>query len=78
MTAPLLDVVLAAFADVMGEPAPNGGDTVPEDVEMWTSLTHVHLVYEIESRLDIALPEVLLVHRGSLATVAEAVRAAAG
>jgi acyl carrier protein len=74
---PLTQTVLAAFADVMGEPAPRGADTVPDDAETWTSLTHVHLVFEVESRLGLTLPETALLHGGSLGSLMEAARAGA-
>ncbi len=73
-----LDAVFDAFADVMGEQAPNGADTVPADVEMWTSLTHVYLVSEIESRLGVRLPQALVTPGAPLGTIAEAARSAIG
>jgi acyl carrier protein len=71
------DTVLAAFVDVMGEDAPRGADTVPDDVEMWTSLTHVHLVFEVESRLGITLPESTLVHGAPLGDLIRTARTGA-
>ncbi|MDT0476276.1 acyl carrier protein [Streptomyces sp. DSM 41014] len=69
-----LGAVLDIFADVMGERAPRGAETVPDDLEMWTSLTHVHLIHEVESRFGIMLPEKYLLQHGSLADLAAAVR----
>lgn len=74
---PFTRTVLEAFADVMGEPALRGADTVPDDAEIWTSLTHVHLVFEVESRLGLTLPETALLHGGSLGSLIEAARAGA-
>jgi acyl carrier protein len=48
---------------------------VPDDAETWTSLTHVHLVFEVESRLGLTLPETALLHGGSLGSLMEAARA---
>ncbi|MFE6056724.1 hypothetical protein ACFQ6N_38810 [Kitasatospora sp. NPDC056446] len=71
-----LTAVLEAFEDVIGEPLPHGTDTVPEDVESWTSLSHVHLVTEIESRLGVVMPERYLVPGHSLAGLVSAAREA--
>jgi hypothetical protein len=65
-------VVFDAFADVMGEPAPRGADTIPADVPMWTSLTHVYLVSEIEARLGVRLPHDLVVPGVPLGRLADA------
>lgn len=53
--------VLRAFADVVGQPAPNGLDTNPDDVQEWDSLAHMHLVRVIETRLGQRVPNELLV-----------------
>lgn len=74
MTASPLATVLDAFTEVMGEPAPQGADTMPDDVAMWTSVTHVHLIYEIESRLGVTLPGNFLIYSGSLGDLAEAIK----
>ena len=74
MTVDPLTTVLDVFADVMGEPAPHGAETVPDDVETWTSLTHVHLIFELESRMGVTLPERMLLRSGSLGSVADAIR----
>ncbi|HET9899081.1 MAG TPA: hypothetical protein VFQ44_29505 [Streptosporangiaceae bacterium] len=73
-----LTVVFDAFAEVMGEHAPRGADTVPADVEMWTSLTHVYLVAEIESRLEVRLPQALITPGAPLGAIAQAATAAIG
>ncbi|MEU3412259.1 acyl carrier protein [Streptomyces sp. NPDC006658] len=73
MADPLV-AVLDIFADVMGERAPRGADTVPDDLDIWTSLTHVQLIYEVESRFGIVLPERYLLQHGSLGDLAAAVR----
>jgi acyl carrier protein len=67
--------VFEAFAEVMGESAPRGINTVPDDVETWTSLSHVHLVFEVESRLGVALPQCALLHGGPLGDLVDAARA---
>jgi acyl carrier protein len=74
-TDKISSTVLEAFAEVMGEPAPRGADTVPDDVEMWTSLTHVHLIMEIELRLGLSLPAGALTSGEPLCGVIEAARA---
>jgi acyl carrier protein len=76
MTSQPLTVVLDAFTAVMGEPAPNGAATVPDDVEAWTSVNHVYLVCEIESRLSVKLPESALMPWDSLGGLAEQIPAA--
>lgn len=77
MSGDPLTMVLDAFATVTGAPAPHGADTTPDDVERWTSLTHVQLVHEVESQAGVELPETVLTARGSLALLVEAVRTAA-
>jgi acyl carrier protein len=78
MTADPHAIVLDAFFEIMGEPAPRGLDTVPDDVVMWTSLTHVHLIHEIETRFGVTLPEPFLVHDGPLKDLVETLRTASG
>lgn len=68
-------VVFDAFAEVMGERAPHGADTVPDDVEMWTSLTHVYLISEVEARLGVRLPPAFVVTGVPLGRIAEAAQA---
>ena len=72
----VLAAVLGSFDEVVGGTPPQGPDTRPDDVESWTSLTHVHLVCEIEARLGVILPEEYLTPRHSLRTLTEAARSA--
>jgi acyl carrier protein len=67
--------VLEAFARVMGQSAPRGAETEPSDVGTWTSLTHIHLIAEIEGALDVELPQSLLVNRGPLSEIVQAASA---
>ena len=67
--------VLDAFLRVMGEPPVRGEETEPRDVERWTSLTHVHLITEIETALDIRLPMELLTTMGPLSAIVRAASA---
>lgn len=65
--------VLDAFVRVMGESPARGDDTEPRDTESWTSLTHVHLIAEIEASLGIELPQEMLITMGPLGAIIQAV-----
>lgn len=67
--------VLDAFLHVMGEPPVRGEETEPRDVQSWTSLTHVHLIAEIEATLGILLPTELLTTMGPLGVIMRAASA---
>lgn len=69
--------VFEAFARVMGQTPPRGEETVPGDVASWTSLTHVHLIAEIEGELGVELPPKLLVNMGPLGDIVRAASAGA-
>ena len=69
--------VLEAFVRVMGQTPPRGDETVPRDVASWTSLTHIHLITEIEGSLGIELPQGLLVSMGTFGEIVQAASASA-
>jgi len=70
------DVVVDAFVEAVGVPPPLGPRTTQDDVESWDSLTNVHLVLTIESRLGISLPDGMLVGRVTLGEIMDAVAVA--
>jgi acyl carrier protein len=63
-----------AFVEATGVAPPSGIHTVREDVDSWDSLTQVHLVLAIESRLGIVLPDELLIEASTLAEMVDATR----
>jgi len=69
--------VLEAFVRVMGETPPRGAETEPRDVASWTSLTHIHLITEIEGSLGIELPPQHLVRIGTFGDIVQAASAGA-
>lgn len=68
--------VLAVFTHVTGVEAPHGLDTVPGEVDEWSSLTQVRLVHVLEQRLGCELPERFLAVGASLRVLADGARAA--
>ncbi|MEV6560666.1 acyl carrier protein [Nocardia sp. NPDC051756] len=76
MATDLMEQLLELFAEVVGEPAAHGPDTVRGDMDTWDSLAQVRLVYAVERAFAVELPESTLTSEPSLAEIAASVAAA--
>ncbi|MFI6172614.1 acyl carrier protein [Nocardia sp. NPDC051052] len=76
MATDVMEQLLELFAEVVGEPAAHGPDTVRADMDTWDSLAQVRLVYAVERAFAVELPESTLTSEPSLAEIAAAVAAA--
>ncbi|AFU01368.1 hypothetical protein AW168_30115 [Nocardia brasiliensis] len=68
-----MEQLLELFAEVVGEPAAHGPDTVRADMDTWDSLAQVRLVYAVERAFAVELPESTLTSEPTLAELAAAV-----
>ncbi|MBF6130917.1 acyl carrier protein [Nocardia brasiliensis] len=73
MATDVMEQLLELFAEVVGEPAAHGPDTVRADMDTWDSLAQVRLVYAVERAFAVELPESTLTSEPTLAELAAAV-----
>ncbi|MEU0874521.1 acyl carrier protein [Nocardia brasiliensis] len=73
MATEVMEQLLELFAEVVGEPAAHGPDTVRADMDTWDSLAQVRLVYAVERAFAVELPESTLTSEPTLAELAAAV-----
>ncbi|MGX1777778.1 acyl carrier protein [Nocardia brasiliensis] len=73
MATDVMEQLLELFAEVVGEPAAHGPDTVRADMDTWDSLAQVRLVYAVERAFAVELPESTLTSDPTLAELAAAV-----
>ncbi|WP_280391994.1 acyl carrier protein [Nocardia brasiliensis] len=73
MATDVMEQLLELFAEVVGEPAAHGPDTVRADMDTWDSLAQVRLVYAVERAFAVELPESTLTSEPALAELAAAV-----
>jgi hypothetical protein len=72
------DVVLSAFAEIVGGQPPHGLDTAPEHLADWSSLAQIRLLHAVEQDLGCMLDERFLTVGSTLAELVDAACAAVG